>query len=477
MAQVCSAILFLLTSAAVSPTEFGEFAIATSIFLALATCVGHGTYEYIIKARESKTAVPTVFLLNLASATLMTIAVAAIIGVIPHIVDGPAIPKLLALLSPAFFLMALNTLMEGVALKHGEVTKVGVASIASETVALIAALAALYGGAGIYALVIQRLIREGTITCIYGLTSRWEPRILFDVNEAKWATKFALAIVTTRFIQMGSSAGVDLIVGARLSVADAGLFRLVTRLLTVGSDVLYQPFRAAMWVSLPPLQKDHEAFSRTAFYLLEVFGVGLFATMAGSALIAAPAFDLAFSPDWQRAVPVVYAIALARLFTLPQMASEFVFALKSRMTIMTTGAIVSSLLGIGAALLSAPGGLYVFAAAQIAVSIINQLWIVPIMSTSGHMAIPTLLSLMGRLSLNIIAMMAIAGPWCFVLRRDGWADIPVIVSTIVIGALVYILAARKFTPAGYRAYADALADGGKYCRRVISSYRAKEVGD
>ena len=172
-AQGASAILFLATSAMITPSQFGQFAIATSIFFFLAVGVGHGTYEYVMKERDSDTAAPTVFFINIATASLASLAAVIISFAIPHIVEGPQIGKILTLLTPAFFLIGMNTLMESVALKRGELTKVAVASLMTETVALGVALAALIGGAGVLALVFQRITREGTILLVYAAASRW----------------------------------------------------------------------------------------------------------------------------------------------------------------------------------------------------------------------------------------------------------------------------------------------------------------
>ena len=160
---------------------------------------------------------------------------------------------------------------------------------------------------------------------------------------------------------MGSTAGIDVVIGAALSTADAGLFRLVARLLTVGSDILFQPFRAHMWVSLPPLQSDPDCFSKTAFNLLEVFGVGLFAAMIGFSLVAAPLFGLLLDPEWQRAVPVVYALALARVIGLPLYTTEVVFALTNKTGFMAVTAVIATTLSIAGALITAPAGLYILA--------------------------------------------------------------------------------------------------------------------
>ncbi len=463
-AQGASAILFLATSAMIDPSQFGEFAIATSIFAVLAVGVGHGTYEYVMKERQSDTAPPTVFFINMGTATLASLAALVISVLIPYVVKGPEIGMILTLLTPAFFLMGTNTLMESVVMKRGEITKVAVAGLVTETLALGVALAALASGAGVLALVFQRVTREGTIVLVYAGSCSWRPWFTFDIGEARKALVFTRDILTTRFIQLGQTAVVDVVIGGALSTADAGLFRLVARLLTAGSDILFQPFRASMWVSLPPLQNDPANFGKTALNLLEVFGIGLFAAMIGASLIVAPTFELILDPAWQGAIPVFYALALARVIGLPLYATEVVFALTNRTTFMAGAALIVTILTVAAAFLTAHAGLYVFSLAVVVVTIINELIVLPVMAKSGNMPLGTLFQLMARLSLNAVAMVAVAGPWLMLGPQLGLTHWPLVGSTVLIGAVVYVLAARKFTPAGYLAYEEAFMGALGYLR-------------
>lgn len=466
-AQIAGGILFLATSVRISPGEFGEFAIATSIFGALSVCVGQGTYEYVIKARESKTAAPTVFCINLTTASLVSLLAIVIGMVIPHIVDGKHIGKMLTLLVPAFYLLGMNTLMESVIMKHGEITKVAAASLVTETVALGVALGALVGGAGVLALVFQRLTREGMIMATYAVTSRWKPQLVFEFAEARRALMFARNIVITRFIGMGSVAAVDVLIGALLTTADAGLFRLASRLLTMVSDVLFQPFRAVSWVSLAPLQNDKAAFGPTSVRLLEVFGVGYFAVVAGVALVAAPIFPLVFQPDWERAAPVVLALAVARLISMPTMISEVILALKNRTAFMTTAAMITIGLNVGAAYLAGPHGLVVFGWSATVVAVITVLVVMPVIARASDLPIGVYVRLSARLGLNVAAMVAVVAPWLQLAPGVGVTGWPLVLIAIVLGAMAYLLAAKRFTPVGFDAYESVVLGSLRRVRLVM----------
>jgi O-antigen/teichoic acid export membrane protein len=452
--QLAGGILFLVTSVRISPSEFGEFAVAASTFAALTVFVGQGTYEYVMKERDNPRAAPTVFFLNMSTATLAAVAALIAAFVIPMIIEGRNASRMLTMLAPAFYLMALSTLMESVIMKRGQITKVAVASLVTETVALVIALVALFRGAGVLALVYQRLSREAMILAAYGVTTKWRPQIDFSMAEARRAVLFAKDIVATRFIGMGSTAALDVTIAAVLSTADAGVYRLVQRLLNMGSDVIYQPFRAIMWVRLPPLQNDIKAFGRTALEVLEVYAVGLFAILVGVALIAAPAFPLVFDPEWHDVGVVVIIVAVSRLILTPGSLSEVVFALSNRTAILTRSALLLAVLSLVSAFVAAPFGLMPFLFSQIVVALISEVYVLPHIAAATGVPIREYLKMMLRLTLASLVMVALVSPWLHfgpIVGIDGW---PLVGTAVLFGALAYLASARRFSPVGYAAYED-----------------------
>jgi PST family polysaccharide transporter len=299
---------------------------------------------------------------------------------IPHIVDGPKIPQVLLMMIPVFFLSGMTTLLESVVMKRGAVKKVGYTTVIADTVSLILALMSLKLGAGVFSLVVQRVVREFVIMATYGVANPWTPRFVLDRLEAVYAIKFARNIVGARIIGLGGTAVIDVTIGALLGAREAGIYRLVVRLLTIGADILFQPFRAALWVRLPQMHDDTPALRRAYMDLVEVFGVGMFAAMTGMTLIAAPMFGLFFKPEWQDAVPLVALLAISRLIYVPGMAGEVIFALSNHMRFLMQFSVASAVLMVGAAFVSAHFGLTTFIIAGIGVALILQSWQLPQMA-------------------------------------------------------------------------------------------------
>jgi O-antigen/teichoic acid export membrane protein len=471
--QVTGAVLFLAISIALEPSEFGEFAIAASIYGALALIVGHGVYEYVMKMHDSPTAPVTGFFLNMASAAATACLAIGISFFLTPLLKTAVVGHLLRLLAPAFFLQGCNTLMESVLMRRGQVGTVAILTMAADTLGLCVAVAFLGFGAGALALVIQRLSREGILTAAFALSRRWEMRFAFDFQEAKQILRFAQNIILARGIGAGAAAITDLFIGTALSVADAGLFRLANRLVSLGTDILFQPFRSALWVRLPPLRENPTAFARATLEMTEVFGVGLFAVIGGMAVTASAALPLVLGAKWQGAVPVVCALAIGRLVSMPNNSAEAVLALRDRVRFMVVSSIWGSILTLAAIVVSAPYGIVWCGVAVAVAGLLSQFYILPVLAQCCSLRILDFIKLMLRLTVNASAMALIVVPWLLLGERLGLHAWLLAASAILAGAIAYAFAARRFTPLGYLAYERPLVETFRQAKRHLIGRRPK----
>jgi O-antigen/teichoic acid export membrane protein len=474
--QVTGAVLFLAISIALSPSEFGEFAIAASIYGAFALIVGHGVYEYVMKMHDSLTAPVTGFYLNMACAAATAALAIAISFFLTPLLKTAAVGHLLRLLAPAFFLQGCNTLMESVLMRRGQIGTVAILTMAADTVALAVAMSFLGLGAGALALVIQRLSREGLLTVAYALSRRWQMRFAFDFHEAKQILRFAQNIIMARGIGAGAAAITDLFIGTALSVADAGLFRLANRLVNLGTDILFQPFRSTLWVRLPPLRDLSTPFARATLEMTEVFGVGLFAIIGGMAVTASAALPLVLGQKWKAAIPVVCALAIGRLISMPNCSAEAVLALRNRERFMVVSSFCGSTLTLAAIIISAPYGVTWCGVAVAVAGLLSQFYMLPVLAKCCGVKILDFMKLMLRLTANALVMALVVVPWLVLGERLGLRAWLLVVAAVLIGAIAYTLAARRFTPLGYLAYERPLVETFRQAKKHLIGRRPKLSG-
>jgi O-antigen/teichoic acid export membrane protein len=465
--QVTGVVLFLATSIMLDPAQFGEFVIAASIYGALAVFVGHGVYEYVMKMHDSPTAPVTGFFINMALAAAMASVAVAISYLLSPLLKTAAVGHLLRLLAPAFFLQGCNIIMESVLLRRGRVSAVATATIATDTVTLGVALVFLALGAGAVALVIQRLSREGVLAVAFALSRRWKASFAFDIQEAKQILRFAWNIIASRSIGTGAAAITDVVFGSVLSVADAGIFRMANRLLSIGSEFLFQPFISMLWVRLPSLRHDSAAFARTTIEMTEVFGVALFAIIGAMALTTGTALPLLLGQKWQGAIPVVYALAVGRLIAMPNYSSEAILAIQDRTPFLVLTTIMGSIATVVAVFFAAPYGTVWSGVAFAFVGLLSQFYMLPVLAQCSHLKIWTFINLTLRLTANVSVMAIVVVPCLMLGDRIGLHDWLLLGSAVFIGAIAYILAARRFTQIGYLAYETPVIEVFNHAKRTI----------
>jgi O-antigen/teichoic acid export membrane protein len=471
--QVTGAVLFLAISIALDPSEFGAFAIAASIYGALALIVGHGVYEYVMKMHDSPTAPVTGFFLNMACAAATAALAITISFFLTPLLKTAVVGHLLRLLAPAFFLQGCNTLMESVLMRRGQIGTVAILTMVADTLGLGVAVAFLGFGAGALALVIQRLSREGILTGAFALSRRWEMKFAFDFQEAKEILRFAQNIIVARGMGAGAAAITDLFIGTALSVADAGLFRLANRLIGLGTDILFQPFRSTMWVRLPPLRDMPAPFARATLEMTEVFGVGLFAVLGGMAVTASAALPLVLGQKWQGAVPVVCALAIGRLISMPNCAAEPVLALRDRVRFMVVSSIWGSILTLSAIIVAGPYGIIWCGVAFAVAGLLSQFYMLPVLAKCCDLKILDFIKLMLRLTANALVMALVVVPWLMLGERLGLHAWLLVVSAVLVGAIAYALAALRFTPFGYSAYERPLVEIFRQAKKHLIGRRPK----
>ncbi len=402
--QVVAVALFLITTTIVSPSEFGEFAIASAITMFAAVFAGHGHYEFILKGDNHDTLPSTVMCLNLASAA----ALAGVLCVASTSVDNwfgsQNVGRLLIWLAPVLLVQAVCAVLEPILLRHARLAYVSMSVIIAESIALTAALAALAYGAGIFSLVIHKWCREACHFLILVGGKRWRPRLAFDFRVAIASFRFASGIICSRTGTTVILYGAELIVGLILSPTAAGLYRLANKIVSAVSEVVLYALRMMLWIRLPAAQHDTAAFSREVVSAYETAGVAYFAVVPGIATLSWIVFPSFFSPDWHPAVAAIAILAAARLIGFPAYVTEPIMAIRNRTDLLFMFNTVTGLVSLGTLFLIGRYGLAWAAWSQVIAAVVWAGMAVRIIRRLDAAPLVILLSLPFKLSLCAGAM-------------------------------------------------------------------------
>lgn len=282
-------------------------------------------------------------------------------------------------------------------------------SVGSTVCGGAAALALVFTGHDLAALVSQRVVGAAFYAVAASVAARWLPPAPPSRAVLAAALRFNLPLMAAAFVDFIAQSGYVVLVGLRLPIVAVGEFRIAQRLAEVLQEVAVFPAGKVFLPVFVSVRGDHGrrfAVARDLTDALAVGAVGL-AAIAGAA--ARPLVLLMFGARWAHAVPVFALISLAiPSVALYALAKPMLVALR-RPGLASAFAVVNAASMAAIALLVAPLGLIPLAAAIAARGLFAGLLLLPALSIGvGRSAWPLVRLFAGPLIALGIARLAAA---------------------------------------------------------------------
>lgn len=449
--NLCAVGTFIIVSHFIGPAEFGMFALASSIAVLPAWLVGVGAYEYSLGRDPTDRYRDTAWTLSALSgiaAAAVLLAIGAGIGILFGQSEAYVI----------FAGFAVTTLMWGLCATHeavlirdnrgGTVAAVGALS---ESVALGSLLLALLAGAGVYALIISRVVLGIVNAAGYWLLSKLPVRIKIDAAEMREVGRFGSGVVAQRILGWGHGYGTDVIIGSMLNLADVGLYRMGMRIHNAATAVLLQapgsPILATLGKALTRSASRMRHMLRRILILQLALTLPLFAGLAACAELIV---DLALPPLWQESAIVLLLACLRTPGMILQGLVSAVLTAHGRSRTVFLMLLASTPPLFAAMLLGALSGPALVAGLMTVVALATgaaSVWLVPGLPRG---AARELLSLSGRISLAAFAMFGA----CYeaIILTEGlpvvWRAV-IAANVLLLGVGFYALLLRFVAPEAY----------------------------
>lgn len=451
--NVSAVMTFVAISYFLTPAEFGMFALASSVSLLPHWLVSAGTYEYVLgrdpEGRDDNTAWTLSALSGVAAALVMLgIGTGAYLQF-----DSIEVFVIFAGFALNSFIWGLGATLEAQLIRDNRGGSVATIAVASETVSLIALLLALVGGAGIYALVVNRLV-GGAVASVAFFRATGQPlRFILDRKAAKEILNFGSGIFGTRTVGWANGYGGDLVIGFMLALADVGLFRMGMRIYQAGHAVVLQAPGPAILAAVGRAAAQHSTrllvVLQRANTLQLALTLPLFAGLAASAGIIV---DIALKPQWGESglVVTMACLSVPGTILLGSVSTALTAVGKSRSLFMLL--LVTTPFALLAMVVGAPGGAAMVAGAKGVVTLIYgaaSVWLIPQITWAGG---ARLLAVSGRITLAAAIMflfcyipLLLIAKWQII-----WLKVPVAGLVLLAGLALYAAMLRLLAPQPYR---------------------------
>ena len=176
-----------------------------------------------------------------------------------------------------------------------------IATVCSGVVGILSA----YFGAGVWALVIQRLTQQLLSTVLLLLFIKWKFIFKFRFDRLKEMMKFSSGVVASSFINYFGGSLYSLIIGKRYSVEDLGYYNKSSEL---SMQVSLYTFGAMSSVLLPTLasyQEDLERMKSIVRRVVSITAYLIFPMMIGLAMVSSELVTLLYTEKWLPIVPMM----------------------------------------------------------------------------------------------------------------------------------------------------------------------------
>ncbi len=241
--QISALAVTLVAARFLGPADFGLFAIASVATTYLRTLLYCGPYEHLLKTDKPETYSSEALIATLGLAVVVTVINVTLFSFSQAIFGSAAIAVLVWQLAPSNAISAVTAWQEAHVLRQSRIGAYYGIMLASELLAGGAAIAMLFYGFGIEALVAQIYIRA--LVTLAGYTALRSAKLSTSLSfsnvrvVAIWSTPRYGEVSLAFFAQYGA----DILLGAFLSPAAAGTYRAASRICSAVSDLVMQPLR------------------------------------------------------------------------------------------------------------------------------------------------------------------------------------------------------------------------------------------
>jgi O-antigen/teichoic acid export membrane protein len=323
--QLFSFAVFVMLARILDKSAIGTFAIA---FVFMDIGRNFATAGVLQRVARAKSLIPreldTIFWSNLVLAASYSLLIILAAPTAERLFSAPQLASVLTWLAvPVVLSGAGNTHMALRLREFGHKT-LAVRSVAAGLVGGTCAVVAALLGAGIWALVLQRIVREAVCTALAWSAYRWRPGIDFDFKTAGRYLKNAVDLGLAQVVTLLSLRAQDLGVARVMGPAPLSTYRIAWRCAELIGPQIVGPFASVALQTFSRL-RGHQEQLRTAYVtMLQQCALVSVPAIVGYAVAGPWLVPALFGPQWQDAgmiAPMLLPLALP--FTI----SGFVLAL------------------------------------------------------------------------------------------------------------------------------------------------------
>lgn len=356
--QGISFLLTLIIARLVLPSEFGLIAML-GIFIAIAQSFIDSGFSNALIQKKDRTDVDfsTVFYFNLA------ISVAAYLIFYfsaPYIADFYREPQL-DILSKW---IGLNFIISGLAIVQRAKLTINLnfktqakASLTSVVISGLVGIYLAYNGYGVWALVVQTLLKSAIETILLWIYTHWRPQFVFSISSFKTLFAFGSKLLVAGILHTIYLNLYSLVIGSYYSATKVGYYNRAYSLAQFPSFNITQVISRAIFPIQCEIQNDEDKLSASFNQYLRLSCFIIFPIMMGLAAMAEPLIEFILTDKWLPAAQPLAILCIAYMWYPVMFVNNQILNVKGRSDYYLKAEIIKKVVGISILFITMPYGL------------------------------------------------------------------------------------------------------------------------
>lgn len=356
-----------------APEQFGTIAIEM-VFINLAQVfVQSGFNTALVQNKDADD-------VDFSSVLYLSLAVALVLYILlffasPFISDfyrAPELTSVLRVIGVVLFFGAFNSIQNAYIAKHLLFKKLFYSSFGAIVISGLVGVAAAYIGLGVWALVLQQLFNQISVTIIMWFTVKWRPKLVFSWNRVKILFSFGWKLLASSLIDRLYLDLRPLIIGRIYDSSTLAFYNRGQQFPQVIVSNINGSIQSVMLPTLSAYQEDKvkvKSIMRRAIVTSSFF---IFPLMIGMAIVAEPLVIIVLTDKWLSAVPFLQIFCFTYMLMPIHTANLQAINAIGRSDIFLKLEIVKKTYGIIILIISLPFGVYAMAIGELVSSLISS---------------------------------------------------------------------------------------------------------
>jgi len=311
--QILNFFVVAILARELGPVAFGLVALASlwTQFMELFQSQGLGMAIVQRKDLQPKH-LDSAFWLVMLMSVLITALTFSLAPFIANFFKEPELNSVIKTLSLSFLLGGLSSVQSAVMTRERKFKQLAARDLVGTLIGSIVALTMAFSGAGVWSLVVQKLVASSSKVAMLWFTSSWRPSFLISLQHLKDLWAFSISVLCRNLVAFFCLGFDKVIVSVVLGSGQLGYYSNSRKLAGMLSGITRSPIETVALPLMSEFQKDGDKMTETIYKVQKLKAVMLVPIFCGLAALAPETVDILFGLDWKEAKTPLRYLALAQ---------------------------------------------------------------------------------------------------------------------------------------------------------------------